>query len=262
MKNIQARARVARQTAQAACLGVLLSLAPLAFAGQHGGGAPHSAPAPHAQPQPRPQQGRLSGAPQGRPGNNAPGRQQPDRQQPNYGERPGGNVPGAAQGYPAARPAYGGTPYAVRPNPQAAGHLPQWMAQHQSMPVGQQERLLRQEPGFNRLSPGEQQREVQQLHRLNEMPTAQRDRTMARAEAIERLSPAERMQVNQSARQLAAMPPDRQMMVRRAFKDLSAVPVDQRETVLNSARYNATFSPQERGVLSNLLRVEPYEGPR
>jgi len=85
---------------------------------------------------------------------------------------------------------------------------------------------------------------------------------MARAEAIERLSPAERMQVNQSARQLAAMPPDRQTMVRRAFKDLSAVPVDQRETVLNSARYNATFSPQERGVLSNLLRVEPYEGPR
>ena len=57
------------------------------------------------------------------------------------------------------------------------------------------------------------------------------------------------------------MPPDRQTIVRRAFQDLRGVPIDQRETMLNSARYNATFSPQERGVLSNLLRVEPYEGP-
>jgi hypothetical protein len=31
--------------------------------------------------------------------------------------------------------------------------------------------------------------------------------------------------------------------------------------MLNSARYSATFSPQERDVLANLLRVEPYEGP-
>ena len=177
----------------------------------------------------------------------------PARPQPGYG---------AAPGYAAARPAYHGSPYSVRPNPQAAGHLPQWMSQHQSLPVGQQERLLRQEPGFNRLSPGEQQRQIQQLHQLNQMPEAQRDRRLARAEAIERLSPAERMQVNQSARQLAGMPPDRQVMVRRAFQDLRGVPVDQRDIMLNSARYSATFSAQERGVLSSLLRVEPYDPPR
>jgi hypothetical protein len=58
------------------------------------------------------------------------------------------------------------------------------------------------------------------------------------------------------------MPPDRQAVVRRAFQDLRGVPIDQRETVLNSARYNANFSPQERSVLSNLLKVEPYEGPK
>ena len=150
----------------------------------------------------------------------------------------------------------------MRPNPQAAGHLPQWMAQHQNMPLGQQERMLRQEPGFNRLSPGEQQRQIQQLHQLNQMPEAQRDRRLARAENFERLSPGEQMQVRQSSRMLETLPPDRQAMVRRAFQDLRGVPVDQRETILNSARYNATFSPQERGVLSNLLRVEPYDGPR
>jgi Protein of unknown function (DUF3106) len=258
----QARAKIARRAAYAACLGILLSLAPLAFAHQHGGfAAQHSAPSQHAQPQAR-SESRPQGAPQSRPqqplsrpgGGYAPAR-------PPQGYGPGG-APGYAPGYSGARPGYNGSPYSMRANPQAAGHLPQWMAQHQNLPVGQQERLLRQEPGFNRLSPGDQQRQVQQLYRLNQMPEAQRQRRLARAEAFERLSPMEQMQVRQSSSRLATLPPDRQIMVRRAFQDLRGVPIDQRETMLNSARYNAIFSPQERGVLSNLLRVEPYEGPR
>jgi hypothetical protein len=31
---------------------------------------------------------------------------------------------------------------------------------------------------------------------------------------------------------------------------------------LNSARYQGQFSPQERGILSDMLKVEPYEAPR
>jgi hypothetical protein len=169
----------------------------------------------------------------------------------NYGARPAYNAP-----------AYGGSPYSARPNPQAAGHLPQWMAQHQNLPVGQQERLLRQEPGFNRLSPADQQRQIQELHRLDQMPEAQRDRRLARAENFERLSPMEQTQVRQSFRQLDALPADRHEMVRHAFRDLRGVPINQRDTVINSARYGAAFSPQERAILSNLLRVEPYEGPQ
>lgn len=253
----RARAKVARQAACAACLGLFLSLLPAAQAWQHRAPGPRmSAPRQQARPQmrqgmrgqprfqPHPQQ------PAGRPGGYAPA-----RPQPGYGGAPA---------YSGARPAYNGSPYAVRPNPnpQAVGHLPQWMAQHQNMPVGQQERLLRQEPGFNRLSPADQQHQVQQLYRLNQMPPAQRERRLERAENFEHLSPSEQMQVRQSSNRLTALPPDRQVMVRRAFRDLRGVPIDQRETMLNSARYNATFSPQERGILSNLLRVEPYDGPR
>jgi hypothetical protein len=29
--------------------------------------------------------------------------------------------------------------------------------------------------------------------------------------------------------------------------------------VLNSARFQNQFSPDERGILSNFLRIEPYE---
>jgi hypothetical protein len=251
----QARASVARQAAKAVCLGILslvfLSQTQLAWARQHGGSggfgghsAPRSSPAPHGQSQPRPQTQSQS-------------RPQP-AMRPGYGSSP-------RTGGAPARPPYNGTPYSLRAMPQAgprtAGHLPDWMAQHRNLPVGQQERLLRAEPGFNRLNPGEQQREILQLRQLNQLPEAQRERRLARNEALERLSPGERMRVVQAMQDRANLPPDRQELVRRAFRDLRGVPVDQRETILNSERYSSTFSPQERGILSNILRVEPYEPP-
>ncbi len=109
------------------------------------------------------------------------------------------------------------------------------------------------------MSPGDQQRQIQELHRLNQMPEAQRERRLGRAEAFERLSPGEQMQVRQSAREEQNLSPDRRAVIRRAFQDLRGVPMDQRQIILNSARYSATFSPQERGILSNLLRIEPYQ---
>ena len=42
-------------------------------------------------------------------------------------------------------------------------------------------------------------------------------------------------------------------MMKQAFQNLRGVPLDQRDTVLNSARYQGTFSPQERGILSDFL---------
>jgi len=65
-----------------------------------------------------------------------------------------------------------------------------------------------------------------------------------------------------SARRFAAMPPDRRALMGGAFRDLRAVPMDQRAIVLNSSRYQGVFSPEERGVLSDMLRVEPYQPAR
>jgi hypothetical protein len=53
--------------------------------------------------------------------------------------------------------------------------------------------------------------------------------------------------------------PDRQALVKNAFRDLRAVPLDQRQMVLNSSRYQGVFSPEERGILTDFLRAEPYE---
>jgi Protein of unknown function (DUF3106) len=122
--------------------------------------------------------------------------------------------------------------------------------------------MLRGDPNFRRLSPAEQQRVVQQLHQVDQLSEEQRQRRLARNEIIEHLPPQELMRINNSARRWAALPVDRQAMMRRAFQDLRAVPLDQRPMVLNSARYQGVFTPEERGILSDLLRVEPYQPAR
>ena len=51
-------------------------------------------------------------------------------------------------------------------------------------------------------------------------------------------------------------------MIKGAFQDLRSVPPDQWQTVLNSARYQSQFTPEERGMLTDVLRAEPYAPPK
>lgn len=168
--------------------------------------------------------------------------------------------PGAA----GARGALNGPPQPAFNYPGAAppGHLGSWLNQHDHLSVQQQERLLRSDPSFKRLPSGDQQRLMQQLQQVDKMPAQQRERRLARSELLEHMSPEERMRINLSARRWATMPSARQALMKNAFRDLREVPPDQRQTVLNSQRYQNMFSPEERGVLSDLLRAEPYMPPR
>lgn len=100
---------------------------------------------------------------------------------------------------------------------------------------------------------------MQQLHHVNQLPEEQRQRRLARNEILEHMAPQEQMRVYNSMRRLNALPPDRRAMMGNAFRDLRAVPMDQRATVLSSSRYQSTFTPDERGILSDVLRAEPYE---
>lgn len=156
----------------------------------------------------------------------------------------------------AARPAY------AYPGAAPPGHLGDWLNRHPGLPLQQQEQLLRRDPSFNRLAPATQQRLVQQLHQLDQMPQAERERRLARSEMLEHMSPQEQMQVRQAGRRYQALPANRQAVVKQAFRDLRSVPLDQRDTVINSQRYQSQFSPDERNILSNLLRAEPYRPPQ
>jgi hypothetical protein len=140
--------------------------------------------------------------------------------------------------------------------------LGDWLNQHRNLPVQEQERILRNDPSFRRLNPADQQRLAQQLHQVNQLSEEQRQRRLARAEALEHMSPQDRMAVNLAGRRWAALPAERQALMKTAFRDLRAVPLDQRQTVLNSARYQGVFSPNERGILTDMLRAEPFEPAR
>ena len=206
-------------------------------------------------------QGQPGAQPQGRPRANAP--------------RGGlSGYPAPRPGYPTPRPGFPGPPYLgpgysrpvypgyAPPVQGPPGHLGDWLNQHHNLPVQEQERMLRGDPDFRRLPPAEQQRVVQQLHQVNQLSEEQRERRLARAVMIEHLPPQEQMRINLSARRWATLPLDRQTMMKRAFQDLRAVPLDQRPTVLNSERYQGVFTPEERGILSDMLLVEPYQPVR
>jgi Protein of unknown function (DUF3106) len=228
----------------------------------------HSSPPAHAAPAPKYSAPAKSA--QNKPNNSNNSTKPPSQAGPQYQTRPQGNpMQRPAPNYATPRPAYPGAPYGTpaRPaysNPGYAppGHLGDWLNQHRGQPVQDQERMLRSDPNFNRLPPADQQRLVQQLHSVDQMPEDQRQRRLARAEALEHMSPQDRMRLNMSGQRLAGLAPDRQTLVKNAFRDLRGVPLDQRQMVLNSSRYQGVFTPEERGILSDFLRAEPYEPAR
>jgi hypothetical protein len=137
-------------------------------------------------------------------------------------------------------------------------HLPMWLRQHKNESPAEQERSLRQEPGFNRLPPQQQQNLINRLHALNAMPPDQRELTLMRMENLERLNPQMREAVKNAARQLGDLPEDRKRLVKKAFRDLREMPPEQRFAVMNTPQFAGQFSAQERSIMGNLLMVEPY----
>jgi len=278
-------------------MGVLVFCAPLSWArGQAGTvhSAHAAAAAPHASGPSRSAPSRQTAQSAERPAASSshslsqPTPRGPSQQREMYvGSAPGSSVQHPANGYIArpeysspggagstGRPAYPGPPYLgpgyarpavpgyAPPSDLPAGHLGAWLNEHRNLPVQEQERILRSDPSFRRLTPTSQQRLVQQLHQVNGLTDEQRRRRLARTEIIEHLSPQDRMQVERSYRLWPTLPVERQALMKSAFRDLRSVPLDQRQTVLNSSRYQGVFTPEERGILSDFLRVEPYQTAR
>jgi Protein of unknown function (DUF3106) len=167
-------------------------------------------------------------------------------------------LPLAAASIPCfARPAQPGPRPRFENNQQP--HLGTWLARHGNLTPDQQERALQGEPGFKSLPPETQQRLMNRLQQLNRMPPNQRQRTTERIEAMERLSPQMRQQVRASFQEFHALPEDRQRLVKKAFRDLREYPPEQRQAMMNSGQFQAQFTPHERGILGNILAVEPYQ---
>jgi hypothetical protein len=180
------------------------------------------------------------------------GNGRPPRQAPPPESRPRASAAGRnAQ----ARPPYQA---GQRANP-GPPHLGAWLQRHSNMSPADQTKALQNEPGFNQLPQQTQRQLVNRLRQIDNMPPAQRQLTVDRIEALEHLTPQMRDQVRASSDAMRTLPADRQRMVKKAFRDLSKDPPEQRTNIMASPQFQGQFTPQERGILSNLLSVEPYE---
>ncbi len=149
----------------------------------------------------------------------------------------------------------------VGPNGRRGGeHLPEWMSQHSSMTLQQQQQALDREPGFRDLPVQTQVQMHQRLAVLNAMAPEQRARTLAHTEAMERLNPTQRGQVRGAMQQLGSLPMDERRLVMRSFRELRMLPPEQRLGMLNSPQYGG-LNYAQKTVLTNLVRIAPMLPP-
>jgi hypothetical protein len=142
---------------------------------------------------------------------------------------------------------------------QRQGHLADWMQSHSNMSLAEQQRAMRNEPGFRELDAQTQQRELNRLAQLYSLSPQQRARRLDRLEAFESLNPAQRQQYDSAARQLYTLPRPRQNMIAHAMIDLREMPPQQREQVIDSPAFAQQFpDPGERSMIRSLLSAEPY----
>ena len=136
-------------------------------------------------------------------------------------------------------------------------HRGEWLRNHQNLPPAEQERALRNDPGFRQLPPEKQEQLVNGLRNFNSRPPEQRQRILERMETFEHLPQPERQQVRNLYGQMRDLPDDRRMAVRQAARQLGGMNPAERERMLNSPQFRRRFSPQEQDLVRGLAQLEP-----
>jgi Protein of unknown function (DUF3106) len=163
---------------------------------------------------------------------------------------------------PEARPPYSAAQGSGNIRPRNSGdrqvHLGTWLTQHENMSPAQQQEALRNEPGFDRLSPQSQQNLMDRLAQINSMPPPQRQRMLAYIEAWGQLSPQRQQRVRTSLEAIRSLTLDRQRMLKRAIRDLREHTPGEREAIMASSQFRTQFTFDEQNIISDVVAVEPY----
>lgn len=161
------------------------------------------------------------------------------------------------------------SPAWARPQGRRAGeqrhHAGEWLRKYQNLPPAEQQKALANDPQFQRLSPERQQRLRERLHRFNNLPQAQQQRILNHMETWEHLTPQQKQTVKGLFPRLRELPPQRRRMVQRAVEEMRDLPPGQRQALIDSDRYKAQFTPEERNLLSGIAQLplarDNAEGP-
>ncbi len=148
-----------------------------------------------------------------------------------------------------------------QPHPGPA-HAGDWLRRYKGLSPAEQERALQNDPGFLRMSPEQQQRLRQQLRYFSSLPPRQQQRIVDNMDKWAHLTPEQKQQAREVFGRMQQLPPERRPMVRTAIRDLSAMPPAQREQIIDSDRFRKMFTPEERDVMRQAVRLPlaPQEG--
>ena len=136
-------------------------------------------------------------------------------------------------------------------------HRGEWLRKNQNLPPAEQERALRNDPGFRQLPPQRQDQLIDRLRNFNSRPPEERQRILNRMETFEHLPQPERQQVRNLYGQMRQLPEDRRMAVGQAARQLSGMSPADRERVLNSLQFRRRFSPREQDLVRGLAQLGP-----
>ncbi|MGO8794697.1 MAG: DUF3106 domain-containing protein [Candidatus Sulfotelmatobacter sp.] len=142
-----------------------------------------------------------------------------------------------------------------QPPRQSQGHAGDWLRRYRNMSPSEQERALRNDSGFQHLSPGQQQVLRQRLQHFSSLPPQQQQRMLNRMETWEHLTPGQKAEARGLFERMRQLPPERRQMVRSAVRDLRAMPPTQREQIIDSNRFRGMFSPEERDIMRGATRL-------
>jgi hypothetical protein len=147
------------------------------------------------------------------------------------------------------------------PNGDRQVHLGAWLTQHGNMSLAQQQQALRNEAGFDRLSPKIQQNLIDRLTQINNMPPQRRERILAYVETWGRLSPQQQQHVRTALEAIGGLRLDRQRMVKKAIRELRDHTAGEREAIMASSQFRTQFTFDERTIISAVVSVELYVHP-
>jgi hypothetical protein len=99
---------------------------------------------------------------------------------------------------------------------------------------------------------------MNRLAQINSMPSQQRQRILAYVEAWDQISPKWQRQVRASLQAIGRLRLDRQRMMKQAIRDMREHPLEQREAIMASPQFRAQFTPDEQNLISDVAAFEPY----
>jgi hypothetical protein len=143
------------------------------------------------------------------------------------------------------------------------GHVGDWLRRYKDLPPGEQERELRKDPVFQRLTPPQQQLLLRRLRHFSSLPPQEQLRMLNRMETWEHLTPAQKQQALQIFAQMRQLPPARQRILFNAMHGMRALPPAERDRLIDSPGFRGRFTDQERDLMHGFTRlpVAPAEEP-